>query len=543
MIEGTDPVQSTSSGPVNSAPAQPRQKPVPKKRPMKAKAPVKLDSEQLSDIVNQVLTAIRQQNSGQVTQTVTSVNSNVHNSDMDVGGPILHDPVNSDVNHTNISVVNQTTPAPRQVDQASQYDTTSSSYNSMQQTALVTLHQNIRPNVVQQNTQGGIVTAISNPLCSPLSHSTAGGSGLGSNPSSADPQLNIPAHSAMTSSPSLLPVYSIANGGQLPNVNGSVAPTMGPFSAQVIANLPAPTVTPPVSSVQQPISVLSAAASGSVAAMNAAMSVLGKSKNDESDKDTGKDKAEVTHDFPATMLNEGLSDKIRRDIWSDKFVDFVQLIKVTSPYSDTDSKNKDKDKVERIHTYMAWTKAFDIFHSVYIQKFPDQSAPLLAYASNVRELYQRFPSSFSWREYDEKFRFRRQSKTDSASVLKPWDKLDTDLWTKCTTYNVSRMLNQRPFPGNTHQSSFSGQTSTNFKQNFGSNTNGNQSQKQNSGSKNNNNRQSSFNRQNPVFQTCNAKNICYRFQKGTCTGPCKYKHVCHQCNGDHTPTNCSQSKQ
>lgn len=255
---------------------------------------------------------------------------------------------------------------------------------------------------------------------------------------------------------------------------------------------------------------------GSIAAANQAM-----------DKLAGKT---ISHTYQATSLNEGLSDAIREDIWSNRFVDFVQLLKVTSPYADPDLKAKDKK--EKIHSYIAWAKAFDIYHSVYIQKFPSLGAALLTHGCNVRDLYQRYPMSYSWREYDEKFRYRRQS------TLCPWDRLDADLWVKCTTYNLAKSTNFRS-PQNLHQPRFPFNPNNNNPNSGSFGFNQNFSRQQNN---NNNPRPANDGRNSAVFKFCIDKGICFRFQKGVCSGQCKFRHVCHVCLGEHSPNACPQNR-
>lgn len=229
-----------------------------------------------------------------------------------------------------------------------------------------------------------------------------------------------------------------------------------------------------------------------------------------------------TFTSPSSVLDQGVPDKIRAEIWADRYIDFVLLLKTNSPYVDPDKiqEKHEKAKVEKVHTYLAWTKAFGIFHSVYIQKYPEQSQALLEYADTIRELYQRAPNGFGWREYDEKFRFRRQS------TLCKWDDVDSKLWLKIASYQTYNSSTQRGSGGS--HSYESNVKNNNFQTSGNKNFN------------NKNNKKQSGGKSSALFRACAAKQLCFRFQTGTCSGPCKYKHICNQCAGDHPPSQCAQ---
>ena len=70
-----------------------------------------------------------------------------------------------------------------------------------------------------------------------------------------------------------------------------------------------------------------------------------------------------------------------------------------------------------------WTDAFIIFMSVYILKYPTRTQELLKYMSVIREAAATHPTG-AWRMYDEQFRLKQSIR------LRPWDKLDADLWIK-----------------------------------------------------------------------------------------------------------------
>ena len=148
----------------------------------------------------------------------------------------------------------------------------------------------------------------------------------------------------------------------------------------------------------------------------------------------------------------------------------------------------------------------------------------MRYEETIRNLYQRSPNGYGWRDYDERFRFQRQS------TLCPWDQIDHELWLQSITFGTSsyNMGPQNSYnPQNSHTASPNGN-------NAASNSFRNQSYRYDSNKRPNG-------KFNEAFQVCKAKQICFRYQNGSCgSNSCKFKHVCYICSGSHMGTKCAQ---
>ena len=104
-------------------------------------------------------------------------------------------------------------------------------------------------------------------------------------------------------------------------------------------------------------------------------------------------------------------------IWAKEFIDFSNLLityKDDNNYTFQLQSNEIGQQVlsmvpnhkrPTIQTIEQWTTAFQIFVSIFTQRFPQDSPALMKYGSVVRELAAQ---SANWRFYDEKFRPLRQ---------------------------------------------------------------------------------------------------------------------------------------
>ncbi|CAG2250747.1 unnamed protein product [Mytilus edulis] len=109
-------------------------------------------------------------------------------------------------------------------------------------------------------------------------------------------------------------------------------------------------------------------------------------------------------------LGFNVSEKIRKDIMSDSYVDFVTL----SPNFNEDEDNDVlfKSKAVKISTYAKpkqlfsihqWTAAFDIYMSIYYVNHQEHILSLIKYAYNVRAMSKQFGFNMA-KSYDETFR-------------------------------------------------------------------------------------------------------------------------------------------
>lgn len=126
-------------------------------------------------------------------------------------------------------------------------------------------------------------------------------------------------------------------------------------------------------------------------------------------------------------------EKIKNLIREDKFVDMSLLLPNSSPADEElvltlgengEMKFRPKQKSQSINSFETWSKAFSTFVAIYCGKYPKYAAPLMQYWSSVRDMAN---IGANWRQYDEKFRQSRALKKIQ------WDKIDTELWTRCTT--------------------------------------------------------------------------------------------------------------
>ena len=186
------------------------------------------------------------------------------------------------------------------------------------------------------------------------------------------------------------------------------------------------------------------------------------------------------------VIDRGVNDELRQCIVNDQYVNFADLIVPLTPI-----KNPTRFKNRMIQTFDQWQKAFNVFVTIYTSKFPDAMSALMEYSNVILDLYLRNPGSVGWRQYDEVFRFHRQSDKRSFAII------DNTLWLQVATPRI--------------------------RQKYG--------------------RIQTENKNGDIFKKCAKENICFRFQIDRCTfkDSCKYKHICRECKGKHPFSKCSNS--
>ena len=205
-----------------------------------------------------------------------------------------------------------------------------------------------------------------------------------------------------------------------------------------------------------------------------------------------------TFNLPFTTLDRGIPDAMRRNIWEGIYVDFRNILDITEPKFNAESRKKVPQNIE---SFPKWLKAFNIYASCYLQKFPEQCIQMLNYQSHICTLSESMNCS-GWKEYDETFRRHRQS--DKRS----WDQKDINLWNEILT-KTSRWVNP----------------STVVKKPTGSVKNDTRVMKY-----------------NPIFSQCQASAICFRYQAELCTYEnCKFRHICRICSQDHPAKKCNKN--
>ncbi|CAG2185561.1 unnamed protein product [Mytilus edulis] len=210
-------------------------------------------------------------------------------------------------------------------------------------------------------------------------------------------------------------------------------------------------------------------------------------------------------------LGFNVSEKIRKDIMSDSYVDFVTI----SPNfnEDEDEDVLFKSKAVKISTYAKpkqlfsihqWTEAFDIYMSIYYVNHPEHILSLIKYAYNVRAMSKQFGFNMA-KSYDETFRkVRRVMKFD-------WAVVNDDLWRTAFYDNFNR--------SNT---------------NTGNNASNNKHVKQSGGPP--------FQRRVQQQSSQFPPGYCWTYcRTGGCSSDnCKHKHQCVQCDKKHATVSCKE---
>lgn len=233
---------------------------------------------------------------------------------------------------------------------------------------------------------------------------------------------------------------------------------------------------------------------------------------------TGNDGYSTSFIHPiSSHISQQIPSKIKKQIWSNKFIDFAALLpNTTIPTSTTqftlqlDSQSNINitpiNKTKKIHSIEQWTTAFMRFVAIYSERFPLETPSLMKYGEIVRDLAQRRQGN-SWQIYDTQFRMLR------STSLFPWHTMHYEFWLMACSgnNNSSSSNNQRSFrpnnqsfPGQGHQHSGQRKRHTPKRQRFWPNT-------------------------------------CWIYnQRGECRNdPCPHPHVCGYCKGNHTAGRCS----
>lgn len=155
----------------------------------------------------------------------------------------------------------------------------------------------------------------------------------------------------------------------------------------------------------------------------------------------------------STLLSAHVSLTIKEKIWNNQFVELQSLLK-KSPSENAKqtfqlvngelimSTKEDTSRIlEKIE---AWSDAFVIFMSIYLERFPNETQNLLQYFHNIRLAAAKFSG---WVNYDRQFRLKMSVKPLTTS----WNSVDPELW----------MLSMLPLSA-TSQFRFSGRICLNF---------------------------------------------------------------------------------
>ena len=150
----------------------------------------------------------------------------------------------------------------------------------------------------------------------------------------------------------------------------------------------------------------------------------------------------------AISLAARVNSKTKAKIWAQQYIDLGSLLSIApsnNSYSLSLKSTNDNssatpklclepnDKPRRIFNINQWLTAFNIFVSVYTERFNQAAPKLMKYCETVRDISAK---GGDWRYYDEQFRFLRQSDPN----LFPWDHIHWELWfqTMISTRNISQ---------------------------------------------------------------------------------------------------------
>lgn len=156
----------------------------------------------------------------------------------------------------------------------------------------------------------------------------------------------------------------------------------------------------------------------------------------------------------AVPLTHRVSEKIKKQIWGNEYVDFAVIFNNSSNSEDHYTFKVQNGqgggqptlslvpsvKKQPVHTIGQWTTAFQAFVAVYCYRFPSETAQLMKYGATVRDLAQR---GAHWKFYDENFRMLHQGE------LIPWDQIHSELWLRASVPKVKQPL---PVKSTTKQS-------------------------------------------------------------------------------------------
>ena len=160
-------------------------------------------------------------------------------------------------------------------------------------------------------------------------------------------------------------------------------------------------------------------------------------------------------------LGFNVSDKVKKEIWTDNYVDLIALLPNFNDEDDDDVLFKTRavkistnSKPRHFLSIHQWTAAFDIFMSLYYIKYPDSILSLIKYAYNVRAMSKQFGFNIA-RSYDETFRrVRKMMRFD-------WAVVNDDLWrtafyenssSQTSTINrTGKHVGSSPFPKRAQQ--------------------------------------------------------------------------------------------
>ena len=153
----------------------------------------------------------------------------------------------------------------------------------------------------------------------------------------------------------------------------------------------------------------------------------------ESDKTTVSPGNYQAPDKPVDLK---VTDKIRQQIWSNQYIDLSVLIdpsfekikpgyKLVSEEGETLQLAPSK-QTKLITSLGQWCSAFQVYITIFCQKYPDQLPHLMTYMATIKNLAHK---NGNYLRYDEEFRYLRQS------MSLPWNITHTGLLVDCCVHD------------------------------------------------------------------------------------------------------------
>ena len=210
----------------------------------------------------------------------------------------------------------------------------------------------------------------------------------------------------------------------------------------------------------------------------------------------------TTHVSFSKPLHSSVALKHKQKIWAGEFIDFNILIDKDERHMRLGMFDNGDDETPRLVwkqskqrqlSIAEWTDAFHVFMAIVIEKDPGQAPNMLRYHNLIRSVAT---EGGDWQYYDENF--RRSKEAEGLA----WAHVDH------VTLNFAMFRgSSKSKPAHASQP-FLGKSSTKGK------------------------REASI-----------PRGYCYKYHKGlSCTGPCRYKHVCFKCPAAHPILRCPKKQ-
>ncbi len=140
-----------------------------------------------------------------------------------------------------------------------------------------------------------------------------------------------------------------------------------------------------------------------------------------------------------------ISDRNKVRIWTDKYVDFYDIIHTDATHTYHMALTTENSRVPSLQfsprrrrplTESEWCAAWDDYMAVYTLKHPTTLVDMITYAKSIKDLMK---SGSDWRNYDQQFR------SDREHNLCSWAAVRVDLQIAATLKPTNETRNNQPF--------------------------------------------------------------------------------------------------